>query len=170
MFYSLVKPLLFALDPEQAHDISLEMLQQFHRLIPNRRIDKPTRVMGLDFPNPVGLAAGLDKNADYLDGLGRLGFGFIEVGSVTPKPQPGNSQPRVFRLAKYQSLINRMGFNNKGVDYLVERLCAWNQYRQKPQYPGGPGPVRLLPGIRTGLSERRLHRNQYLFTQYAGAA
>jgi dihydroorotate dehydrogenase len=108
MFYSLVKPLLFALDPEQAHDISLEMLQQFHRLIPNRRIDKPTRVMGLDFPNPVGLAAGLDKNADYLDGLGRLGFGFIEVGSVTPKPQPGNSQPRVFRLAKYQSLINRM--------------------------------------------------------------
>ena len=123
MFYSLVKPLLFAIDPEQAHDISLEMLQQFHRLIPNRRIDKPTRVMGLEFPNPVGLAAGLDKNADYLDGLGRLGFGFIEVGSVTPKPQPGNPQPRVFRLSKYQSLINRMGFNNKGVDYLVERVA-----------------------------------------------
>ena len=122
MLYSLVKPLLFAVEPELAHDISLEMLQQFHRLIPNRRIDKPTRVMGLDFPNPVGLAAGLDKNADYLDGLARLGFGFIETGSVTPKPQPGNPQPRIFRLTKQQSLINRMGFNNKGVDYLLERV------------------------------------------------
>jgi len=122
MLYSLAKPLLFAVDPELAHDISLEMLQQFHRLIPNRRIDKPTRVMGLDFPNPVGLAAGLDKNADYLDGLARLGFGFIETGSVTPKPQPGNPQPRIFRLAREQSLINRMGFNNRGVDYLLNRV------------------------------------------------
>jgi dihydroorotate dehydrogenase len=78
--------------------------------------------MGLDFPNPVGLAAGLDKNADYLDGLSRLGFGFIEVGSVTPKPQPGNPQPRIFRLARQCSLINRMGFNNKGVDYLLDRV------------------------------------------------
>jgi dihydroorotate dehydrogenase len=92
MLYTLAKPLLFAVDPELAHDISLEMLQQFHRIIPNRRVDKPTSVMGLEFPNPVGLAAGLDKNADYLDGLARLGFGFIEVGSVTPKPQPGNPQ------------------------------------------------------------------------------
>ncbi len=122
MLYSLVKPLLFAVEPELAHDISLEMLQQFHRLIPNRRIDKPTRVMGLDFPNPVGLAAGLDKNADYLDGLARLGFGFIETGSVTPLPQPGNPQPRIFRLARHHSLINRMGFNNNGVDYLLERV------------------------------------------------
>jgi len=122
MLYSLVKPLLFAIDPELAHDISLEMLQQFHRLIPNRRVDKPTRVMGIEFPNPVGLAAGLDKNADYLDGLSRLGFGFIEVGSVTPKPQPGNPQPRIFRLSRHQSLINRMGFNNKGVDYLLDQL------------------------------------------------
>lgn len=122
MLYSLVKPLLFAVEPELAHDISLEMLQQFHRLIPNRRIDKPTRVMGLDFPNPVGLAAGLDKNADYLDGLARLGFGFIETGSVTPLPQPGNPQPRIFRLSRHHSLINRMGFNNKGVDYLLGRV------------------------------------------------
>jgi len=122
MFYSLVKPLLFAVDPETAHDVSLKILQQFHGLIPQTRIDKPVRIMGLDFPNAVGLAAGLDKNADYLDGLSRLGFGFIEVGSVTPKAQPGNPQPRIFRLTQHQSLINRMGFNNKGVDYLLRRV------------------------------------------------
>jgi len=122
MLYSLIKPVLFSLDPELAHDISLDMLQLFHRLLPNRRIDNPVRVMGLDFPNPVGLAAGLDKNADYLDGLGKLGFGFIEVGSVTPKAQPGNPQPRIFRLTRKQSLINRMGFNNDGVDHLLQRV------------------------------------------------
>lgn len=122
MLYSLIKPLLFAVDPELAHDVSLEMLQQFNRLLPKRRVDKPVRLMGLDFPNPVGLAAGLDKNADYLDGLARLGFGFIEVGSVTPKAQPGNPTPRIFRLARHQSLINRMGFNNNGVDYLLQRV------------------------------------------------
>ena len=86
------------------------------------RASDPTRVMGLEFPNPVGLAAGLDKNADYLQGLERLGFGFIEVGSVTPRPQPGNPQPRIFRLNRHRSLINRMGFNNKGVDYLLDRV------------------------------------------------
>ena len=122
MLYSLVKPILFSLDPELAHDISLQTLQQLHRILPVNRIEKPTRVMGLDFPNPVGLAAGLDKNADYLDGLGKLGFGFIEVGSVTPRAQPGNPKPRVFRLSRYQSLINRMGFNNSGVDHLLERV------------------------------------------------
>ncbi len=122
MLYSLVKPILFSLEPELAHEISLEMLQQFHRLVPDRRIDKPTTVMGLVFPNPVGLAAGLDKNADYLDGLGKLGFGFMEVGSVTPKAQPGNPQPRLFRLLRQQSLINRMGFNNSGVDHLVKQV------------------------------------------------
>ena len=122
MLYSLVKPILFSLDPELAHDISLEMLQQFHRVLPARRVDKPVRVMGLDFPNPVGLAAGLDKNGDYLDGLGKLGFGFIEVGSVTPRAQPGNPKPRIFRLSRQQSLINRMGFNNYGVDHLLDQL------------------------------------------------
>ncbi|MCP4335705.1 MAG: quinone-dependent dihydroorotate dehydrogenase [Gammaproteobacteria bacterium] len=122
MLYSLVKPVLFSLDPELAHDVSLDMLQLFHRLLPNRRIDKPVQVMGLDFPNPVGLAAGLDKNADYLDGLGKLGFGFIEVGSITPKAQPGNPQPRIFRLRRKQSLINRMGFNNDGVDQLLQNV------------------------------------------------
>jgi dihydroorotate dehydrogenase len=98
MLYSLVKPILFSLDPELAHDISLQTLQQLHRILPTNRIEKPTRVMGLDFPNPVGLAAGLDKNADYLD------------------------KPRIFRLSRYQSLINRMGFNNSGVDHLLKRV------------------------------------------------
>ena len=123
MLYSLAKPLLFAVDPELAHDISLEMLQQFQSLLPARRIEKPTRVMGLNFPNPVGLAAGLDKNADYLQGLGKLGFGFIEVGSVTPRPQAGNPQPRLFRLNGHRSLINRMGFNNLGVDHMLQRIA-----------------------------------------------
>lgn len=122
MLYSLVKPILFSLDPELAHDISLQALQRLHRVLPSNLIEKPVRLMGLDFPNPVGLAAGLDKNADYLDGLGKLGFGFIEVGSVTPRAQPGNPKPRVFRLSRYQSLINRMGFNNSGVDHLLERV------------------------------------------------
>jgi dihydroorotate dehydrogenase len=122
MLYSLAKPLLFALDPEQAHDISLDMLQLMHPLLPRGRINKPVQVMGLEFPNSVGLAAGLDKNADYLDGLSRLGFGFIEVGSVTPKGQPGNPMPRIFRLNREQSLINRMGFNNDGVDRLLQNI------------------------------------------------
>ena len=124
MLYSLVKPLLFAVDPELAHDVSLGMLQQFHRLIPAKRIDNPVNVMGLEFPNPVGLAAGLDKNGDYLAGLSKLGFGFIELGSVTPRAQPGNPQPRIFRLRNQQSLINRMGFNNQGVDYLLDRVST----------------------------------------------
>ncbi len=123
MLYRLLKPLLFAVEPELAHDVSLEMLQQFHRLLPKVRITRPVRVMGLDFPNPVGLAAGLDKNAEYLDGLARLGFGHIEVGSVTPRPQPGNPQPRIFRLTRHRSLINRMGFNNSGLDHLVKRIA-----------------------------------------------
>lgn len=136
MFYSLVKPVLFALEPELAHDVSMEMLQLFHPLIPRQRVGKPVKVMGLDFPNPVGLAAGLDKNGDYLDGLARIGFGFIEVGSVTPKPQPGNPQPRIFRLPRKQSLINRMGFNNRGVDHLLENL--------------GTGPRDFVLGINIG--------------------
>ncbi len=124
MLYSLLRPLLFSLDPETAHDLSLDLLQRFHRLLPGGRIDKPVQVMGLEFPNAVGLAAGLDKNADYVDGLVSLGFGFVEVGSVTPKAQPGNPRPRVFRLTQQRSLINRMGFNNKGVEHLLGRVAA----------------------------------------------
>lgn len=122
MIYSLLKPILFSVDAELAHEISLEMLNQFRALVPQTKIEKPITVMGLDFPNPVGLAAGLDKNADYLGGLSKLGFGFIEVGTVTPKPQEGNPKPRLFRLPRHRSIINRMGFNNKGVDYLLQQV------------------------------------------------
>ena len=136
MLYSMARPLLFALDPEQAHDISLDLLQLLHPLLPNRRVHRPVEVMGLEFPNAVGLAAGLDKNGAYLDGLARLGFGFIEVGSVTPRAQPGNPTPRIFRLRRKRSLINRMGFNNDGVDRLLENV--------------GDGPRDYVLGINIG--------------------
>ena len=124
MLYPLIKPLLFSVNPELAHDISLGLLQQFHPLFPDRRINKPVEALGFKFPNAVGLAAGLDKNGDYIDGLAKLGFGFIELGSVTPRAQAGNATPRIFRLNQHQSLINRMGFNNAGVDYLCAKIPA----------------------------------------------
>ena len=125
--YPLIRPLLFSLDPETAHHLTLDALQNAHRfgllpLFAKRPADDPRTVMGLTFPNPVGLAAGLDKNGAYLDALAELGFGFIEVGTVTPRPQPGNPRPRLFRLAEEQAIINRMGFNNLGVDALVENV------------------------------------------------
>ncbi len=122
MLYSLIRPLIFALDAETAHETTLELLNDLRWLIPKTRARKPRRVMGLDFPNPVGLAAGMDKNGDYLRGLAHLGFGFIEVGTVTPRPQPGNPRPRLFRLRSKRSIINRMGFNNAGVDHLLANL------------------------------------------------
>ena len=122
--YALLRSFLFRLTPEAAHKFSLIMLGIVGRLglLRSCRVHLPTEVMGLTFSNPIGLAAGFDKNGDYLDALGRCGFGFIEVGTVTPKAQPGNPRPRIFRLPAAQALINRMGFNNKGVDYLVDRL------------------------------------------------
>jgi len=125
--YQLMRNLLFRLPPESAHDLSLaglDMAQKLGLLKPlvTRPADLPVRVMGLEFPNPVGLAAGLDKNADHLDALGALGFGFIEVGTVTPVAQPGNPKPRMFRLAEHQALINRMGFNNGGLEHLLDRV------------------------------------------------
>jgi dihydroorotate dehydrogenase len=126
MSYSLLRPLLFRLDAETAHHLTLNLLQAAYRLkllgLMAGRHGKPRTVMGLTFPNGVGLAAGLDKNGDYLDALGALGFGFIEIGTVTPRPQPGNPRPRLFRLPEAEALINRMGFNNKGVDHLVENV------------------------------------------------
>ncbi len=125
--YSLLRKAIFTLTPETAHDLSLEAIGAAERLkltgwIGNRVVDDPKTVMGIEFKNPVGLAAGLDKNGEYIDGLAALGFGFIEVGTVTPRPQPGNPKPRLFRLPEAQGIINRMGFNNKGVDYLVEQV------------------------------------------------
>jgi dihydroorotate dehydrogenase len=127
MLYDLTRPILFKLDPETAHRVALESLKGLHRLgfarlLGDRVPDRPRQVMGLTFPNPVGLAAGMDKNGDYLAALGSLGFGFIELGTVTPRPQPGNPKPRLFRLPAAQALINRMGFNNRGVDHLVDRV------------------------------------------------
>ena len=128
MSYRLFRNLLFLLEPETAHDLALKGigLAEKLKLTPNllpRLPRKPVKVMGLSFPNPVGLAAGLDKNADYIDGLSALGFGFIEVGTVTPRPQPGNPKPRLFRLPERQAIINRMGFNNLGVDHLLSQVA-----------------------------------------------
>lgn len=125
--YRLVRPLLFRLDPERAHNVTLTSLDCLHgaggvtRLV-GRRVEDPVELLGLRFPNRVGLAAGLDKNADHIDALGALGFGFVEVGTVTPKAQPGNPKPRMFRLADHGALINRFGFNNHGVAHLVEQV------------------------------------------------
>jgi len=125
--YSLIRKALFQLDPETAHEITLDWLGAAERLklVPPfapKRYHQPVEVMGLRFANALGLAAGLDKNGDYFNALGKLGFGFVEIGTVTPLPQPGNPQPRVFRLPEQEAIINRMGFNNKGVDHLVERV------------------------------------------------
>ncbi|MCV6615948.1 MAG: quinone-dependent dihydroorotate dehydrogenase [Cellvibrionaceae bacterium] len=125
--YALIRSLLFRLDPEYSHELSLDMLGAANRLnllsaFSKQPASAPVEVMGLRFPNPVGLAAGLDKNGDYFNALGQLGFGFVEIGTVTPLAQPGNDKPRLFRLAEQEAIINRMGFNNKGVDYLVEQV------------------------------------------------
>jgi dihydroorotate dehydrogenase len=126
MLYSLLKNLLFTLDAEKSHDLSLKWLKIMHRSGLTRFLQKPDsvpcKVMGLEFKNRVGLAAGFDKNGDYIDSMAALGFGFIELGTVTPRPQPGNPFPRLFRLPEQQAVINRMGFNNKGVDYLVSKI------------------------------------------------
>jgi dihydroorotate dehydrogenase len=127
MMYPLIRSALFTLDPETAHHATLDALKTAHclgtlPLIVKRPADDPRTVMGLSFPNPVGLAAGLDKNGAYIDALGALGFGFIEIGTITPRAQPGNPKPRMFRLPQAQGIINRMGFNNDGVDALVENV------------------------------------------------
>ena len=124
--YALIRPLLFALDAERAHELTLGLLTIGDSLgfrYPSPASTHPVKVMGLHFPNRVGLAAGLDKNGTAVDGLGHLGFGFLEVGTVTPRPQPGNPKPRLFRLPEQQAIINRMGFNNAGIDALNERLA-----------------------------------------------
>jgi dihydroorotate dehydrogenase len=125
MWYALARPLLFALDPETAHALvlgSADALARIGLLQPPRMPFAPVRAMGLDFPNPVGLAAGLDKNAEHVDALAALGFGFIEVGTVTPRPQPGNPRPRLFRIPAAQALVNRFGFNSVGLEAFMANL------------------------------------------------
>ncbi len=128
MLYSLIRPALFSLDAEDAHGMTLAGVDVAERLgllalLPQVR-GKPVQVMGIDFPNAVGLAAGLDKDGAHLKGLAALGFGFLEIGTVTPRPQPGNPKPRLFRLPSAGGIINRMGFNNLGVDNLVRNVVA----------------------------------------------
>ncbi|SFE57990.1 quinone-dependent dihydroorotate dehydrogenase [Nitrosomonas sp. Nm166] len=125
MLYTLLRPLLFKLDPEFAHRITFSALENAKklRLFKSTPIAcQPRTIMGLDFPNPVGLAAGLDKDGEHLDALAALGFGFLEIGTVTPRPQPGNPPPRIFRVPQANAVINRLGFNNQGVDRLIENI------------------------------------------------
>ena len=125
--YELLRPLLFALDAETAHGLTLYASDVAQRsglsgLIAKPPAPLPVRVFDIDFPNPVGLAAGLDKNGEHLDGLAALGFGFVEIGTVTPRPQLGNDKPRMFRLPNHEAVINRLGFNNGGIDALVRHV------------------------------------------------
>ncbi|TMI16382.1 MAG: quinone-dependent dihydroorotate dehydrogenase [Betaproteobacteria bacterium] len=123
--YALARPLLFSLDPETAHRVTLQLAG----FLPYAAVPPcPVRALGLQFPNPVGLAAGLDKNAEHIDALAKLGFGFIEVGTVTPRPQAGNPRPRLFRLPQAQALINRFGFNNVGLDAFLRNVVR-SRYR-----------------------------------------
>ncbi|MFC3651059.1 quinone-dependent dihydroorotate dehydrogenase [Dyella humi] len=131
--YQWLRPLLFKMDAEKAHGLTLYGLDvswrsELMRFVATPPEDVPVEAFGLHFDNPVGLAAGLDKNAAHLDALGALGFGFIEVGTVTPRPQLGNDRPRLFRLPQHEAIINRMGFNNDGVDALVRNVQA-SSYR-----------------------------------------
>ena len=133
--YALTRPFLFGLDPEQAHDITLGSIARLQNtaaecLWRQVRIADPVTVAGLNFPNRIGLGAGLDKNGECIDGLGAMGFGFIEVGTVTPKGQPGNPKPRMFRLPSAEALINRLGFNNHGLDAFVANVQRATRFRQ----------------------------------------
>ena len=126
MFYPLARSALFTLAPERAHDVALASLNKLHKLhlsgLIGACVANPVDVMGLKFDNPVGLAAGLDKNGEYIDALAAMGFGFIEVGTVTPRAQPGNPKPRMFRLTDREALINRLGFNNQGLDAFIANV------------------------------------------------
>jgi dihydroorotate dehydrogenase len=127
MLYGLARPLLFHLDPETAHELALPSAKWLARCglpgLPGGPLPGPrVQAMGLEFPNPVGLAAGLDKNGEYIDALAAFGFGFLEVGTVTPRPQPGNPRPRLFRIVEREAIINRMGFNNVGVERFVANV------------------------------------------------
>lgn len=131
MLYSLARSLMFSMDAERSHEIALGGMNVaaalgLPKLLGAEMLDAPVEVMGIRFPNPVGLAAGLDKNGSAIDGLAAMGFGFLEVGTVTPRPQAGNPKPRLFRIPEHTAIVNRMGFNNAGVDELlhnVDRAC-----------------------------------------------
>jgi dihydroorotate dehydrogenase len=138
--YSLARPFLFGLDPETAHELTMHSLARLQGTplewaYCNGMVDDPIELAGLRFPNRVGLAAGLDKNARCIDGLGAMGFGFVEVGTVTPKAQPGNPKPRMFRLPRENALINRLGFNNDGLDAFIANVQR-SSFRKKGRILG----------------------------------
>jgi dihydroorotate dehydrogenase len=131
MFYPAIRKVLFQFDAETIHELTIKGLKStgsspLNAFYKQRVAEKPVKVMGITFPNPLGLAAGLDKNGECINAFDAMGFGFIEVGTVTPRPQPGNDKPRIFRLPEANAIINRMGFNNKGVDYLVSQVRSAN--------------------------------------------
>jgi len=146
--YALTRPLLFGMDAEAAHDLTMDMLARGqHTPLQwawcNEAVHDPIQLAGLTFPNRVGLAAGLDKNARCIDALGAMGFGFVEVGTVTPKPQPGNPKPRMFRLPERQALINRFGFNNEGLEAFLGNV-------QRSRYRTAARQHRMLLGLNIG--------------------
>jgi dihydroorotate dehydrogenase len=146
--YALTRPFLFGMDPEAAHELTLNAIACTQHSLLNwayraTRVSDPIELAGLTFPNRVGLAAGLDKNARCIDGLGAMGFGFVEVGTVTPLAQSGNPKPRMFRLPKAQGLINRLGFNNDGLAAFVANITHSRLYQQRMAHPGEPPQVLL---------------------------
>ncbi len=146
--YALTRPLLFGMDAEAAHDFTMDMLARGqHTPLQwawcNETVHDPIQLAGLTFPNRVGLAAGLDKNARCIDALGAMGFGFVEVGTVTPKPQPGNPKPRMFRLPERQALINRFGFNNEGLEAFLGNV-------QRSRFRAAARQHRMLLGLNIG--------------------
>lgn len=148
--YTLARSLMFRLDAETSHGLALGALDTLHRVggvkqLYGEPVSDPIELMGLRFANRVGLAAGLDKNADHLDALGELGFGFVEVGTVTPKAQPGNPRPRLFRLAEHGAIINRFGFNNKGVEHLVAQV--------KKRHYGGIVGINIGKNLTTSVEQ-----------------
>jgi len=155
--YALARPFLFGLDPEVAHELTLHALAgtqgtPLQLAYGAAQVNDPIELAGLTFPNRVGLAAGLDKNARCIDGLGAMGFGFVEVGTVTPLAQPGNPKPRMFRLPKAQALINRLGFNNEGLDAFVANVQRSNLYlqRQRPATNTSCKSKAMLLGLNIG--------------------
>ena len=132
IIFQLYKKIAFQGDPEKVHDISLPILEFIYKsylgkVLHKKIISKKTKQMNIDFDNPLGLAAGFDKNADYLNFISNIGFGYVEVGTLTPKPQSGNPKPRIFRLIKDEAIINHLGFNNKGIDYAINKIKKFNR-------------------------------------------
>src|SRR5881392_1390869 len=160
-----VRPLLFSLDPETAHHVTMRLLGRASRfdvaLRPLRLFrptSKPITLFGLNFPNPIGLAAGLDKNGVALPAWAALGFGFIEIGTVTAKPQPGNPKPRIFRLPAQQALVNRLGFNNDGADAIADRL---RRLRNDERWPAVPVGINIGKSRATPLEQAK---DDYLYS------